>query len=152
MSVFTSLAEQLNRDATRAALGLLSFRSGALREHLRSVFQSDPGMGDAFLADPVFEATFGWRAAKDNFEALSDKLLHPDVVKALRKPAKEFSEEYTFSEKPYQHQLEAWQALIKQEPPRSVLVASGTGSGKTECFLVPILHDLASELDRRRVD
>lgn len=150
MSVFTSLAEQLNRDATRAALGLLSFRSDALREHLRDVFQSDPGMGDAFLADPVFEATFGWRTAKDNFEALSDKLLHPDVVKALRKPAKEFSEEYTFSEKPYQHQLEAWQALIKQEPPRSVLVASGTGSGKTECFLVPILHDLASELDRRK--
>ena len=32
--------------------------------------------------------------------------------------------------------------------PRSVLVASGTGSGKTECFLVPILEDLSRERAR----
>jgi hypothetical protein len=32
---FASLAEQLNRGATHAALGLLSFRSDPLREHLR---------------------------------------------------------------------------------------------------------------------
>ena len=30
-----------------------------------------------------------------------------------------------------------------------MLVSSGTGSGKTECFLIPILHDLATELDTR---
>jgi DEAD/DEAH box helicase domain-containing protein len=51
---------------------------------------------------------------------------------------------------PYQLQIEAWQALIQAQPPRSVLVSSGTGSGKTECFLVPILHDLATELDTRQ--
>ncbi len=150
MRIFTSLAEQLNRGATRAALGLLSFRSDVLREHLRCLFQSPPGTGDAFLADPVFEATFGWRPGKTNLGELSGKLLHPDIVKALREPYKNFTKEYTFSERPYLHQLEAWQALIKAEPPRSVLVASDTGSGKTECFLVPVLHDLASELDRRK--
>ena len=42
---FASLAEQLNRGATRAALGLLSFRSDPLREHLRGIFQSAPGTG-----------------------------------------------------------------------------------------------------------
>lgn len=148
-SFFTSLADQLNRGATRAALGLLSFRSDALREHLRGLFQSAPGTGGAFLADPVFEATFGWRPAKDNLGDLSGKLLHPDVVKALCEPDKDFSKEYTFAaeQKPYQHQIEAWQALIEAKPTRSALVSSGTGSGKTECFLVPILHDLASELD-----
>jgi DEAD/DEAH box helicase domain-containing protein len=46
--------------------------------------------------------------------------------------------------------LEAWRALIEGQPPRSVLVTSGTGSGKTECFLIPILNDLAGELERRQ--
>ena len=151
-SLFASLAEQLNRGATRAALGLLSFRSDALREHLRNLFQSAPGIGDAFLADPVFEATFGWRPAKVNLGDLSGNLLHPDVVKALCEPDKTFSEEYAFPAErpPYQHQIEAWQTLIEAKPSRSVLVTSGTGSGKTECFLVPILHDLATELDTRK--
>src|SRR5438093_10851396 len=64
---FASLAEQLNRGATRAALGLLSFRSDPLREHLRAVFQSAPGTGDSFLADPVFEPSFGWRLTENSF-------------------------------------------------------------------------------------
>ena len=148
--LFTPLAKQLNQGATRAALGLLSFRSDALREHLRKLFQNDPGVGDAFLADPVFEATFGWRHGKSTLDDLSGELLHPEVVKALREPDENFSDEYTFPNEPYLHQLEAWQALIEETPPRSVLVTSGTGSGKTECFLVPILHDLATELDIRR--
>jgi DEAD/DEAH box helicase domain-containing protein len=148
---FASLAAQLNRGATRAALGLLSFRSDPLREHLQRIFQSTPDTGSSFLADPIFEASFGWRAAEVTLGGLSGTLLHPDVVKALRKPPKAFAEEYAFSarQRPYQHQLEAWQALIEARPPRSVLVTSGTGSGKTECFLIPVLHDLATELDTR---
>jgi DEAD/DEAH box helicase domain-containing protein len=150
-SFFTSLSEQLNRDATRAALGLLSFRSDALREHLRSLFQSAPGTGESFLADPVFEATFGWLTVEDTLGDLAGELVHPDVVQALSEPREAFAEEYTFpaQRQPYQHQVEAWQDLIKTNPARSVLVTSGTGSGKTECFLVPILHDLATELETR---
>ena len=94
---FASLAEQLNRGATRAALGLLSFRSDPLREYLRAVFQSAPGTSDSFLADPVFEAGFGWRLTEDTLGDLSGKLLHPDVVKALDTPPKAFVEEFSFS-------------------------------------------------------
>jgi DEAD/DEAH box helicase domain-containing protein len=39
---------------------------------------------------------------------------------------------------PYLHQERAFQRL-SGERPRSTLVATGTGSGKTECFLYPIL-------------
>ena len=45
------------------------------------------------------------------------------------------------SRRPYRHQLEAWTTLSGPEP-RSLVVTSGTGSGKTECFLVPMLDDL----------
>jgi superfamily II DNA/RNA helicase len=88
---------------------------------------------------------------EDTMGDLSGRLLHPDVVKALDTPPKAFADEYTFSaqQQPYQHQVEAWRALLEARPARSVLVTSGTGSGKTECFLIPILHDLATELDTR---
>jgi DEAD/DEAH box helicase domain-containing protein len=153
ISYYTDLIEQLNRRATRAALGLLGFRNDNLREHLRERFEQDAGMPGSFLADPVFEATFGWQQADTDLKGLEGKLLHADLVKALRDPQKKgLAEDYTFAarQRPYRHQLEAWRALIEGNPKRSVLVSSGTGSGKTECFLIPILHDLASELEQRQ--
>lgn len=42
---------------------------------------------------------------------------------------------------PYLHQLLAWQRLASDQPggPQATLVTTGTGSGKTECFLYPLL-------------
>ncbi len=40
----------------------------------------------------------------------------------------------------YSHQEDAIRKLIAEK--RNVVVSSGTGSGKTECFLIPILNDL----------
>jgi len=40
----------------------------------------------------------------------------------------------------YLHQERALRQVVSQQ--RNLVVASGTGSGKTECFLLPILHDL----------
>lgn len=41
---------------------------------------------------------------------------------------------------PHAHQLRAWQRLSSSsQTPSSTLVTTGTGSGKTECFLYPIL-------------
>ena len=49
---------------------------------------------------------------------------------------------------PYLHQEQAW-ARLRKEKARSTLVATGTGSGKTECFLYPILdHVLAHPAQR----
>ena len=48
---------------------------------------------------------------------------------------------------PYAHQLGAWQRLSTRspDPPRSTLVVTGTGSGKTECFLYPLLDHCERE-------
>ncbi|MGW2681840.1 DEAD/DEAH box helicase [Streptomyces sp. NPDC001414] len=41
---------------------------------------------------------------------------------------------------PYRHQAQAWQRLSTlRGPARSTLITTGTGSGKTESFLVPVL-------------
>lgn len=148
---FSSLAEQLNRGATRAALGILGFRNDHLREHLRDIFQAAPGFDHSFLSDVVFDATFGWHPAQQTLEELVGNLLHPALVKALTNPPDDLAEEYAFpaTRHPYLHQVKAWQALLQESPSRSVLVASGTGSGKTECFVIPILNDLATEVEAR---
>ena len=149
---YTSLAEQLKSRATRAVLGLQGFRNDALREYLREHLEQPAGTPGSFLADPVFEATFGWRACAKTWAELAGDPLHPDVIRALSNPPPAFRAEYEFpaDRRPYQHQLEAWQALLDPESTRSVLVTSGTGSGKTECFLVPILSDLAREREQSR--
>ncbi|MGO2133211.1 MAG: DEAD/DEAH box helicase [Halomonas sp.] len=49
--------------------------------------------------------------------------------------------------RPYQHQLNAFERLCAEQP-RSTLVATGTGSGKTECFMYPVLDHCLSDRQR----
>lgn len=44
---------------------------------------------------------------------------------------------------PYKHQFEAWNAL---NGGNSMVVTTGTGSGKTECFMLPLIADLLNNL------
>lgn len=45
-----------------------------------------------------------------------------------------------FNRTPYSHQYESWKALLQDN--KSIVVTSGTGSGKTECFMIPLIEDL----------
>lgn len=45
---------------------------------------------------------------------------------------------------PHLHQLQAWQRLSSRgQTPQATLITTGTGSGKTECFLYPVLDHAA---------
>jgi DEAD/DEAH box helicase domain-containing protein len=152
---FAELGQRLGRRATRAVLGLKSLRSDPLRSYLAAKLDKTPGEDGAFVADPVFEATFGWKQAIHKLGELEGNLLHASLCDALARPGNaEDGDDYTFprSRHPYQHQVETWAALRDENVRRSVLVTSGTGSGKTECFLVPILDDLAREVATRKGD
>ena len=48
----------------------------------------------------------------------------------------------------HRHQEEAIRRILLDR--ENVLVATGTGSGKTECFLYPVIEDLLRDPDRRR--
>ncbi|HKO89883.1 MAG TPA: DEAD/DEAH box helicase, partial [Polyangiaceae bacterium] len=51
---------------------------------------------------------------------------------------------------PFLHQLQAWQRLSSRDgaEPAATLVTTGTGSGKTECFIYPILDHCHRALQR----
>lgn len=48
---------------------------------------------------------------------------------------------------PYEHQYRCWKTLLegktKDGENRSIVVTTGTGSGKTECFMLPLVKDLS---------
>ena len=146
----SSLIQDLSTRSGRAILSQLGLRSPTLRKYLGSLYARKPGEPGALLADPVLEAAFSWKLAETDMQGLSRSgLLRRELVSAMDKPPREYRGEYAFPRrrKPFQHQLDCWRLLL-DDLPRSVLVASGTGSGKTECFLVPILEDLARERAR----
>lgn len=141
---FAELLPLLAERAKHAAISWLGFANVPLRRFLAETFDRPFGQPGAFLADPTFEATFGWKRAEERMEELAGKLLCPALVQAMDQPPKELAADYRFAKDqfPYRHQLEAWRILTQPEP-QSVVVTSGTGSGKTECFMVPILDRLA---------
>jgi hypothetical protein len=148
---FRSLTDELRERSASALLGALGPVSAPLRHHLRECLGAPPGENGGLLADPVFEAIFDWQSAPYTMEDLAARgVLSREVVHAMATESAEPSlDEYVFpgDRRPYSHQYEAWQQLTRDEP-RSVVVTSGTGSGKTECFLVPILDRLAREQAR----
>lgn len=142
---YSSLAEQLVQRAARATIGDRRPSHQGLREYLRSQLESMPGEAGSFLGQPVFESLFPYES-----QALSMgdiEFLHPRTIDLLDEPPGDHeSRRFAKSIHPYKHQLESWQAL-KAEPTRSTIVSTGTASGKTECFLIPILDDLVREYE-----
>ena len=59
---------------------------------------------------------------------------------------------------PYQHQYDCWNTLLHEskeidgeQKPMSICVTTGTGSGKTECFMMPLVYDLAKNYQKGQI-
>lgn len=148
---FSKLLPQLADRSRSAALSRLGFSHAPLYRHLSDLFSRPFGETGSFLADPTFEATFGWQGSDKRMADLAGSLLCEQIIDALDKPPKEKNKNGTLRDNeyripldrfPYSHQLKSWEILASPKP-QSLIVASGTGSGKTECFMVPILDRLA---------
>ena len=155
MDYFKSLIGQSISRSREATLSMLGINNAGLRAHVGNQMTDELGAQGCFLAPPVFEHTFGWDKADltmDDIERNQEQgLLSPAVLDTLDKkrllksdsngPIKHrnrFGREFN----PYKHQLKAWETLLSGNETKSVVVTSGTGSGKTECFMLPVLHDI----------
>ena len=113
--------------------------SPGLNAVLRRRLAALPGAADALLADPIFEAARTWESADRSLDALAGGLLDKRLVDALDGAD---PERMPRDRHPWSHQLAAWEAA---RDGFSCLVTAGTGAGKTECFMVPILDDLVRD-------
>jgi hypothetical protein len=147
MTPFEILDEVRQRTA-EAVIAQSGLAHEGLRRHLRELFGGRNRSG-ALLQEPVLEGAHPFITADEAMDGLSGKLLHADLVEALHALPEEHDYRFPKSRKPFQHQVESWRCLTRPDP-QSVLVTSGTGSGKTECFLLPILSDLAGQASAAR--
>jgi len=135
----SKLTETLDQLCNRSAAAVVArgrLRNTALNAALLRRLSAPSGNRDALLSPPIFESARIWRPAEVTFGELSGTLLDSKLVDALDRATKE---RMPHDRRPYAHQLEAWKAASEG---RSFLVTSGTGSGKTECFMIPMLDGL----------
>lgn len=140
---FSALLPEIAECSTQAALRQLNIQNPALRAWMTQALAQEEGL----LGEPVFEAAFGWCSAQPTLQELPPGLLSPSLLAVLDAPKGDAGHPYRFGRDfhPHQHQLRAWE-LLAQPTPQSVVVSGGTGSGKTECFLVSLLNDLVQEV------
>jgi DEAD/DEAH box helicase domain-containing protein len=135
--------QRLRERVTEAIIAQAEIRHAPLNAFLRKRLSgTDVGSG-ALLTQPVFEGAAPYKSSGLSLDKLKDIRLNPRLIASL--VGKE-GDAYRFDYPSYTHQVEAW-GHLRADDPRSVLVSSGTGSGKTECFLVPLLDDLACEVE-----
>lgn len=143
---FKDLINQSLNRTREATLSILGINNAGLRAHLAKQMHNRMGEEGCFLAPPVFEHTFGWQSGDPTFADLKGNLLSESVVNALTT-----ADNYGFDAdiRPYKHQLESWNTLLANKP-KSAVITTGTGSGKTECFMIPILQDLVNEHEQSK--
>lgn len=141
-------SEMIPTLADRAGSGALSsfgFSNPSLRAFLKSQFQKSLGKDGSFIGDPAFEAVFGWQSHDKRIEEFEGELLHSKLVHALDSEKSDLKKHFN----PYHHQVTSWKILSNKNP-QSVIISSGTGSGKTECFMIPILNRLINEREQKK--
>jgi DEAD/DEAH box helicase domain-containing protein len=155
---YHSIFEDISQRSVDATLGVLGIRNPKLREHIEKQLTNELAQGNRILADPVFEAAFPWAEVSMTFNDLSQRgFLRTSFVNALDAEHQNIqynTKALNLSEQalkrhwyPRTHQLKSWE-ILKETTPKSLIVTSGTGSGKTECFMIPILDKLVKQYEQ----
>jgi ATP-dependent helicase YprA (DUF1998 family) len=123
---------QPREDLIRHLLTAYPLRDRHLRYGLKKLLE-EPGN---IWREPYVEGSQPYRTTKSIAQLVQDGILHPEMAHI-----------FTPSTRPlYEHQENAVKAVLEKQS--NIVVATGTGSGKTECFLLPMFDTLLREEDR----
>jgi hypothetical protein len=129
---FKKIYSEIQNRLKDSILSLWATGDAQFQKYLSELFEEEK-----LLAEPVFQNTFPWTPAKESFGDLTN-LFNNDFINKLNTIKGEY--EFPKNRNPYKHQIQSWSALLKDK--KSIAVTTGTGSGKTECFMLPVLQDL----------
>jgi len=134
--------DRLRTGLAEAVVSRAGIRHEGLNAFLRKTLGGSDANQGALLSEQLFQAAPGYVSSGKRPDELHN-LLHARTIDAISNtPVTDLRFDYPA----YAHQLRTWE-LLSAEDKQSVLVSSGTGSGKTECFLVPMLDDLVRETE-----
>lgn len=119
------------------------------QDYLRQLLENE----EPLLAEPVFQSIFPWESSEHTFaeHASTLRVLKPEFVEALSGNEVDSEQRFPKDRRPYKHQTESWKAMLGEPKGKTIVVTSGTGSGKTECFMVPVLQDLVNQNEKEAV-
>jgi superfamily II DNA/RNA helicase len=133
---YTEFYTNAKRRTQEALLSMWAAGKKDTQEYLKKVFEEEP-----ILAEPVFQSMFPWESDNRRFSEFTN-IFDEEFIKALS-GIEDHKFNFPKDRKPYTHQAESWKQLLNNK--KSIVVTSGTGSGKTECFMLPIIQDLARQ-------
>lgn len=110
----------------------------AIREVVKTIFASDESM-------PIVQCTNSYEGVSKEEGPKAEALVSPLWDKISPQGEKHFF--------PFKHQYECWKTLLEDKidgKPMSICVTTGTGSGKTECFMIPLVKDLIDQTSLSR--
>ena len=116
---FKTIYHEIERNVESALLSIWAPGNHPMRESMRRLFKREN-----LLSLPVFQSQFKWKSTpndqwKESLDAdFISRIIPADFI-------------------PHRHQAESW-SLARQN--KSFVVTSGTSSGKTECFMYPVLN------------
>ncbi|HCQ14495.1 DEAD/DEAH box helicase, partial [Flavobacterium sp.] len=129
---FKKIYSEIQDRLKESILSLWATGDAQFQNYLSELFEEEK-----LLAEPVFQNTFPWTPAKETFGDLTN-LFDNNFINKLDKIKGEY--EFPKNRNPYVHQIKSWKVLLDEK--KSIAVTTGTGSGKTECFMLPVLQDL----------
>ncbi|MGB9776660.1 MAG: DEAD/DEAH box helicase [Anaerolineae bacterium] len=127
-------ADRIRNDYTRYLQTIYFFRDPSLRRQFREALSAP----DFLTRGPILEAAAPFRLGRSIEEMLREGILHPGF-RTLR------SDALPLHRPLYLHQDRAIEKVVVGG--RNIVIATGTGSGKTEAFLIPILDHLLREYE-----
>lgn len=133
---WSDFLRNLKNRAVDEALGSVFFHNAPLNRWLRKTLSAEgPDAEYPLFGEPLFEAVFPWRqAGKSCADLVREGLLNQKLIDCKLVPP------------PFKHQYTAYKTFLN-DPHASAIISSGTGSGKTECFMVPIIESIVREIN-----
>jgi DEAD/DEAH box helicase domain-containing protein len=130
---FHNFHSKLENRLNDAVLSLWSMGDPEIQNYYKYIFKNEP-----LISEAVFQNTFPWQSFDKKLGDL-DNIFEPGFINALDS-IKNVEFRFPKDRYPYKHQVESWHTLLNEK--KSIAVTTGTGSGKTECFMLPVLQDI----------
>ncbi|WP_293955610.1 MULTISPECIES: DEAD/DEAH box helicase [unclassified Sphingobacterium] len=130
---YQNIYNNINQRLKDSILSLWSTGDVDMQQAYLELFKSEP-----LMSEPVIQNSFPWEAGEMAFGEMTD-LFGSHFIKSLN-DIRDEDARFSSDIYPYKHQVASWNSLLKAN--KSIAVTTGTGSGKTECFMLPILADL----------
>lgn len=120
---FYNVYHDIKNNVKLALMSLWTPGNHPMRQYIDELLSRE---SETVLQPPVFQSTFPW-SGTDNDDWRN--CLIPQIQQIIDNSGRI----------PYTHQADSFRAASEG---KSIVVTSGTGSGKTECFLYPVLSDI----------